>query len=71
MTMLDRNVPNRWACTRTLAPAEGVVVVAIWFLSIERDVTPITLRLEVVCNTYGHVAKYSDAIFVPVDVVLG
>jgi L-iditol 2-dehydrogenase len=75
MTMLDRNVPNRWACTRTLAPADGlmvrVIVVAIWFLSVERDVTPITHRLEVVCNTYGHVAKYSDTVSVPVSVVFG
>jgi hypothetical protein len=42
MTMLDRNVPKRWACTRTLAPLVGAVVevvvedivVAMWFLSI-------------------------------------
>jgi len=51
MTMLDRNVPNRWACTRAPAPPEVlappedvIVVVAIWFLSVLRHVTTVTAR---------------------------
>jgi hypothetical protein len=47
MTMLDRNVPNRWACTRAPAPPRVgvvIVVVAMWFLSLNRHVTTVTPR---------------------------
>src|SRR6476620_4622683 len=64
MTMLDRNVPNRWACTRTPAPLDVIVVVAIWFLSVAgRDAHH--ALLSGFCNTFGHVAKCSGTFFCP------
>src|SRR4051794_6009029 len=63
MTMLDRNVPKRWAWTRRPTPPVAVavvvvvVVVAIGFLSVKRHVTTVTPDTTRFCNTFGHVAK--------------
>jgi L-iditol 2-dehydrogenase len=62
MTMLDRNVPNRWACTRAPAPPRVViVVVAMWFLSLNRHMTTVTVRwdaslqhIRACCQVLGH-----------------
>src|SRR3954452_2445427 len=65
MTMLDKNVPTLCAWTRAPVPLEVVVVVAIWFLSVKRHVTTVTVRTRGFCNTFGHVAKYSGTFFCP------